>query len=310
MEKANKSKLPAGAIVALAACAILIAALAWRFAGSEDGESGLAASGAAQMSTPQSLDDLRAAAQAAPQDSQAWQQLAFAYFSANMFAEAVDAYDHATQIAPESAVLWSSLGEARVMASEDEPMPQAALAAFRRALSLDSADPRARYFMAVQKDLSGDHEGAITDWLALLADTPAGAPWENDLMRTVQQVGTLRDIEVTQRIADASATRNILPALPPATPPGNLRGPTQQDLAAASRIPPSEQQAMAEGMVASLAARMESEPGNVGGWIMLMRSYRTLERMDDARSAYRRALAANPQARDELEAAAQTLGLD
>ena len=66
---------------------------------------------------------------------------------------------------------------------------------------------------------------------------------------------------------------------------------------------------MAEGMVARLAARLESEPGDVDGWIMLMRSYQTLGREADARGALRSALAANPGERRKLEDAAGALGV-
>ena len=66
---------------------------------------------------------------------------------------------------------------------------------------------------------------------------------------------------------------------------------------------------MAEGMVARLAARLAAEPGDVDGWIMLMRSYQTLGRTAEARAALARAVAANPPDRSRLEAAAQTLGV-
>lgn len=42
---------------------------------------------------------------------------------------------------------------------------------------------------------------------------------------------------------------------------------------------------MIEGMVASLAARLQAEPGNAEGWERLVRSYVVLGRMDEARRA-------------------------
>ena len=134
-------------------------------------------------------------------------KLGFAQFDQGNYAEAVKAYAHATELSPRDAVLWSSLGEARVMASANDPMPPAALDAFRKAIALDRKDARARYFLAVQKDLQGDHQGAIADWLALLKDTPAGAPWDNDLQRTIEQVGKINKIEVASKIASATADR-------------------------------------------------------------------------------------------------------
>jgi cytochrome c-type biogenesis protein CcmH len=254
---------------------------------------------------PDSIADLQQHAEAAPQDAGAWQQLAFAQFDAGNYAEAAAAYEHATQVSPGNAVLWSSLGEARVMASERDPMPPEALDAFHKAVALDPKDPRSRYFLAVEKDLKGDHKGAIADWLALLKDTPAGAPWDNDLQRTIEQVGKINKIDVARQIAAATAGRQ---AAPPAAGMA-IPGPTQDQLAAASSIPPSQQQALAEGMVASLAAKMKANPTNVDGWIMLMRSYRQLGREADAKAALASALAANPSHADELRSAAATLGL-
>src|SRR3546814_10351686 len=103
--------------------------------------------------------------------------------------DAVAAYEKAAALAPQNAGLWSALGEVRTYVDQRDPMPPAALEAFEKAIALDPREPRARYFLAVKKDLAGDHKGAIDDWFALLADTPQGAPWEPDLRRTIEQVG-------------------------------------------------------------------------------------------------------------------------
>ena len=222
----DKTSWPKGAFVALAAVVLLAGAVTWRLV--DQGGSDVQSADAAAEGAPQTLDDLRRIAEAAPDDSAAWQELAFAYFSQNMFAEAAEAYERATTIEPASAVLWSALGEARVMASQNDPMPAAALAAFRRAVEIDPGDSRARYFLAVAKDLGGDHEGALGDWLALLADTPPGAPWENDLVRTITQVGQREEIAVTGRVEQALSTRAILPV----EVVSGVPGPTQEQLAA------------------------------------------------------------------------------
>jgi cytochrome c-type biogenesis protein CcmH len=288
-------------MAAIAAVAIAAGAIGYRIVTTNDSEAGTpmpTASG--------SIADLQQHAQSAPNDAGAWQQLAYAQFDAGNYSEAVNAYEHATKASPGKAVLWSSLGEARVMASEHDPMPPAALEAFRKAVALDPKDPRARYFLAVDKDLKGDHKGALADWLALLKDTPAGAPWDSDLQRTIEQVGKINKIDVARQIAAATSDR---PTRQPPTAGMAIPGPTQDQLAAASSIPPSQQQAMAEGMVASLAAKMKANPTNVDGWIMLMRSYRQLGRDGEARAALASAVAANPSRAEELRSAAATLGL-
>lgn len=300
-----------GLLAAIAGVLVLGGVVGWRVLA--NGDSPVATSPAADassaMSTPMTIEDMRKAAEAEPGDARLWQELGLALFNANRFDEASKAYGRATEADPESAVLWSSLGEARVMASDAEPLPAAALTAFNKAITLDQRDPRARYFLAVGKDLSGDHDGAIADWLALLADTPPGAPWETDVVRTIQQVGAINQIAVEERIVEASSGRNILPASALAPTDQPTRGPTREQMAAASKMSPAQQQNMAEGMVARLAERLESEPGDVEGWIMLMRSYRQLGRDGAARDARDKAIAANPEAKQQLREAAAMLGI-
>ena len=239
-----------------------------------------------------------------PGDGAAWAALGVAQFQAGRFGEAVGAYEKATSASPSSAVLWSALGEAQVMASEHDPMPAAAVKNFERALSFDSKDPRARYFMAVRKDLSGDHRGAIADWLVLFADTPPGAPWDADLRRTIEQVGKINKIDVAARLA---AVRRPAQQMPPAF--AAIPGPSATDLQAAGAIPPSRQRDMAEGMVARLEARLKGDPQNVDGWIMLIRSRLTLGQSDKASRALGDALAANPDKAGMLREQASALGV-
>ncbi|WP_120077241.1 tetratricopeptide repeat protein [Aurantiacibacter odishensis] len=296
--------LKTGTIAAVAALLVLAGVIGWRFLASPEEP---VAETEAGMSTAPTLDDLRARAEADPANAQAWHELGIALFGANRFAEAAEAYEMAVQADGDAAELWSSLGEARVMASENDPMPAPAAEAFRMALSLDAADPRARYFLAVEKDLSGDHVGAIADWLALLADTPPGAPWENDLVRTIQQVAAINDIDVDERIATAASTRDLLPANALAMP---TRGPTQDQMAAAASLSPGQQQAMAQGMVQQLADRIEAQGGSVQEWVMLMRSYQQMGRLGDARRTRDAAVAAHPDATNQIAEIANQLGIE
>ena len=288
-----------GAWVALAAVVLAVGTIGWRLVYDP------AASNPAPEGASDPLAALEADAKANPRDAAGWQRLGFAYFDAGRFADAAEAYAKGTEAAPNNAVLWSSLGEALVMASADNPMPPRALAAFRKAHELDAKDPRARYFLAVERDLGGDHQGAIDDWLALLADTPQGAPWETDLKRTIEQVGKINNIDVAPRIAAALLKR---PA--PAHPAFDaIPGPTQEQLAAAGSIPPGEQRAMAEGMVAKLEQKLAADPTNIDGWVMLMRSRKTLGQDAAATKALHDAVAANPARKAMLEQAASQLGV-
>ncbi len=66
---------------------------------------------------------------------------------------------------------------------------------------------------------------------------------------------------------------------------------------------------MAEGMVARLEGRLAADPSNVEGWMMLMRSRKTLGQEAAAARALTAAVAANPSRKAELEAVAAQLGI-
>jgi cytochrome c-type biogenesis protein CcmH len=229
-----------------------------------------------------------------------WRTVGWAYAEKGDAAASAEAYRKAARIEPDNAENWSSLGEA-LQSGSKAVVPEAA-EALRKALALDPSDARARYFLAVQKDLSGDHRGALADWTALLKDTPAGAPWEADLQRTIQQ----------------TAQRNNLP-LPPLPPrqaapaaTAAIPGPTPDQLASASSIRPSEQDRMVRGMVDRLAKRLQAQPRDADGWIQLMRSRAVLNDAAGAANALQsglKAFADDPATQQRLRSAAAQLGV-
>ena len=250
---------------------------------------------------------LEAAVEANPDDAQGWAALGQARFDAENYAGAVEAWRRATDLAPGVATNWSAYGEAQVMASRTDPMPPAALQAFQRAYELDRQDPRARYFLAVKRDLDGDHEGAITDWLALLADTPRGAPWEDSLRRTIEQVGQINNIAVAPRLA-AVQQREIRPEEMPVAARA-IPGPSREQMQDAAALPKGQQDAMIADMVDGLEERLRANPAQPDRWIMLMRSRMTLGQSAQAAQALRNAVTANPAQAERLRAEARLLGV-
>jgi cytochrome c-type biogenesis protein CcmH len=234
------------------------------------------------------------------------------------YADAERAFRRAAMLVPGNAGVWSAYGEAAVMASERDPMPPVALDAFKKAHALDAKDPRSRYFLAVARDLSGDHKGAIDDWLALLQDSPAGAPWEADLRRTIEQVGKINRIDVAPRLAAikpaapaamAGPSDLRAPVMGDPVATGGIPGPTREQMQAASALPKGAQDQMVQGMVDGLEAKLKANPANVDGWIMLMRSRMTLGETAKAVAARNAAIAANPAAATRIRSAAATLGI-
>ena len=207
-----------------------------------------------------------------PKHPRGWILLARSSASLGRFAAAADAYRRAIAMLPEETALHAELGEALVLQAQGAVTP-AAEAEFAKS----PADPRARYYLAEAAAQRGDVAGAEKALAALLADAPADAPWRS---------------AVVDRLA-ALKTKGGTAASPPAaasTPPSAVpAAPSPATVAAAQQMTPQQRQAMIEGMVARLAARLEARPQDPQGWLMLARSYRTLGRDADAIAALKNA---------------------
>lgn len=209
-----------------------------------------------------------------------WRTVGWAYAQSGNAGEAAAAYRKAAAMEPGNAENWSALGEALQVPSATL-VPEAA-EAFRKAIEIDPRNPRARYFLAVQKDLAGDHKGAVDDWIAFLRDTPPGAPWEADLRRTIEQSAAKNRIDIAGR-------------MPPAASAGaaaGLPGPTADQMASAASLSPAEQSAMIGQMLARLEARLKENPKDEEGWIRLIRSRMALGDSKAAQAALRSGVAA------------------
>ncbi|OYW50621.1 MAG: hypothetical protein B7Y36_04445 [Novosphingobium sp. 28-62-57] len=251
-----------------------------------------------------------------PDDAEGWRMLGWSYFQTERYAEAATALKKATTLDPENAQTWSFLGEALVLASKEEGrMPRDARAAFDKAIKLDPKDARARYFRAVALDLAGRHRQAINAWFDLLKDTPSDAPYAEDIRSVIRAVGEKRKIEVEKRLAEAQFAAPSGGAVTdgPMKAAAGIPGPSNEQIKAAAALPKGAQAAMIRGMVDGLEAKLETNPGNVDGWIMLLRSRMQLGEPKQAATALQKGLAAlrnDGAAARKLREAASSLGVE
>ncbi len=244
---------------------------------------------AAPANSGDMIAQLEAKVKANPKEVKGWALLGLGFYQTGRFAESATAYQRATSLAPTVAEHWSNYGEALVMASPSK-FPADAKTAFTNALARDPKDVRARYFLAVEKDMSGNHKGAIDDWIGLLKDSPPGAPWESDVRNLITQVSTANKISVAGRV--------------PAARPG----PTPEQARNVAALPVTQQNATIAGMVDGLAKKLEANPKDVEGWTMLIRSYSALGRKADTERALQSATTANPGSADAFRNAAAPTG--
>ncbi len=107
----------------------------------------------------------------------------------------------------------------------------------------------------------------------------------------------LREIEALEAQINSGAliTPPVARNDPQPQPHAQRKGPTQEQMAAAADLSDEERTAMIEGMVGGLAARLEENPDDLEGWIMLGRSYRVIGDTQKSISAFSKAAEMAPQ---------------
>jgi len=232
------------------------------------------------------IGQLEAKLKQSPGDPEGWRMLGWSYIQTGRYADAAIAYGRASKLDPK-AEYFSAQGEALVQAANGQINPEAE-AAFKKAVAGDPNDPRARYFLAVDKDQHGDHKGAMADWIALLKSAPPDAPWATEVRNFIIKIAAERGLDVAGQLPPAPAAGPVAEAAPaPAEP---AAGPTPDQVAQASQMPASDQQAMIQNMVAGLASRLKADPHDPNGWVRLMRARMVLNQPAAAAAAYHEAL--------------------
>jgi cytochrome c-type biogenesis protein CcmH len=142
-----------------------------------------------------------------PDDAEMWGLLGGAYAQAGRYESAAGAYARAAVLAPDEAHLHSALGETLVQVAGGV-VTDDALVAFGAAVARDPSDARARYFLALRKDQTGDRDGAMDDWIGLLNSAPPDAPWVPQVRALVDQVAAERGVDVSDRITGSGGAES------------------------------------------------------------------------------------------------------
>jgi cytochrome c-type biogenesis protein CcmH len=269
--------------VALGAAAPALAFVAYLFVGAPElATLGPSAADAEQREIAATLAGLRAATAAAPEDAAAWRRLASAELAASDYEAAAGTFARLIALDPEDTALRSAYGEVLVLARGGVVGPEAR-AAFETARAGDPGDVRAAFYLAEAAYQAGRPNEAVAAWGALAERAPPGAPW---LGLVAQRL--IRALQMQERSLDSLGLAPATVAALEAALSGRAaapRGPSDADVAAAADMDPAARAAMIEGMVASLAARLEAEPDDIEGWRMLARSYRQIGRDAEALEA-------------------------
>lgn len=222
-----------------------------------------------------------------------WIEIARSYRAAGRYQEAADAFRRTWEIAGDQPIVLSAYGEALVLAAGGTVTPEA-----RRFLEAavrgDPGDIKARHYLALAEERAGNKEGALGMWVEILRNAPAGASWASAVRERIA-----KNAEALGRDVTVLLPENKSPEAPPEDKQ-TARGPTAGDVAASANMSTEDRQAMIEGMVARLAARLEGTPNDVDGWMRLSKSYTVLRQFDRAEYASSRAASIAPENPDVL----------
>lgn len=206
----------------------------------------------------------------------------------------------ATSERPNEAEGFRLLGLAEAAAQN----PIASVRALKRAAALSPSDPDVR-------QLLGEAQVAA-----------AGGKVDNDAKATFERLRQLRPDSPTATFflarakaaaGDRDGAKSDLAGLLAQIPPGDpRRGSVEEELARLDNKPAlgadPKQMAMIRGMVAGLAARLESQPDDPEGWARLVRAYAVLgdtAKRDAAYASARARYSAQPKVLQQLDEAAR-----
>ena len=217
-----------------------------------------------------------------PGDARGWALIAPVYRSMGEFDRAVEAFNRALPglQGPDRSYALAELSELLVMRENGRvnPLVREMLA---ESASLDPANHKSAFYLALYAEQNGDRETALRAWRGLVdrygMAEPAWLPVAERKIAALES-GSPVTLAAGPRVA--------------ASPVTDAPGPSAADMEAAARMAPDDRLAMIEGMVASLASRLEANPDDAQGWERLVRSYVVMGRRDEAVAALERASAA------------------
>lgn len=219
-----------------------------------------------------------------PTNAESLALLARSYRELRAWDNAAKTYAKLSTLRPD-ADTFASLGEMLTARAEGH-VTQEAHDALVKALGLDRDEVRSRFYLGLEQAQQNNPRDALAIWRDLTGSAPQDAPWLPMVRQQMAQVAQSAGIppmgvEPRHPLSAATATTAAAP-------------PAQADASAAGKSFSPEQREMIEGMVGGLAARLEQNPNDFKGWMMLGRSYTVLQKSDDAVKAYNKAAALEP----------------
>ncbi len=176
-----------------------------------------------------------------PDDIKGWQMMATTAKSVGDYSRAARAFQNIVGFIPNEARWRVELLESYMAMAQGKITPAAKLV-LASLLQLEPEHPAGHFYLGVSRLQDGDRETAKSVWLALAERSPANAPWMSAVNEQLSKLGVAPP-KLTQAQIDAVAVMND-----------------------------EERQAFIMSMMERLQLKLESNPNDVKGWLMLARS--------------------------------------
>jgi cytochrome c-type biogenesis protein CcmH len=237
------------------------------------------------------MDKLRAAVTQRPDDAMGLELLARNESSLGNYQAAYEAQTKLLALLDQSASPDQHLFAAQILIAQAQgyvsPEAEAHLIdVLRRA----PENGMARYLTGLMFAQNGRPDRAFELWQPLILEGPEDAPWVEAASADIETAAALAGIPFE------------MPEIP---------GPSAEDMAAAGDMTAEDQQAMIEGMVGQLEARLLAEGGSVEEWLRLINALQVLNQTERGTAALRAAeaaLAADPAGLQSVRDAATAAG--
>lgn len=210
-------------------------------------------------------------------ETRGWELLATTLMNQNRYEEAAEAWAQIVDREDATSATWSQYAET-LISVEGGIVTPAVERAIDRSMELDATNPAAVFYKAIALDQAGQPIDGRNLLIARLQSSEQFEPWMEVFVQEINRIGEGFGLEPIglPDIADG----------PGLTPP---RGPSREQVDAASEMSPDEQQDFIRSMVDGLAARLEEEPEDLQGWLQLARAYAVLGERENALGALRSA---------------------
>ncbi len=200
-------------------------------------------------------------------ETRGWMLLASTLMGQNRPGDAAEIFGRMVERPDANSSTFSQYAEALITAERGVVTPLAGRI-IARAIELVPSNPAATYYRAIELDQVGETAQARQSLLDRIEQEGQPAQWMPTFLNAANQMGD---------------TLGLAPVeLPAFTAP---RGPSQEDVEAASAMSDEDRQAFIRTMVDGLEERLKDEPDDLDGWLQLARSLLVLGEDDRALKA-------------------------